>query len=202
MVNKDMHLECDRSLMTNLFQPIVARRVFPCWDEPGIKTPFNISIVHPNGYTVLSNMGEATYEPESNNLNCTNFHVTPLISPSEVAIVMFDNTIRRTVAYNFGYMENGRNIWNLPHKNDALEFARTMIQEIKISMSRYTSRGSVTSKTDFIMIPHSPAKVTGTFGLVICRYTTRVIKRLYLQSFKRIKISSVYNSMNTFMYYM
>ncbi|XP_032687676.1 aminopeptidase N-like isoform X2 [Odontomachus brunneus] len=162
--------EFQRSLITNLFQPIVARRVFPCWDEPGIKTSFNISIVHPNGYTVLSNMGELTHKSESNNLNCTKFDLTPLISPSEVAIVMFDNTIRKIeTRYNFIYMENGRNIWHLPHKNDELKFAYSMIHEIKTSMSRYTLRRSVTSKTDYIMIPHSPAKATGSFGIVICR---------------------------------
>ncbi|XP_050746111.1 glutamyl aminopeptidase isoform X10 [Drosophila biarmipes] len=41
-------------LATNL-KPTYARRVFPCFDEPGIKVPFNVSIARPQEYTTLFN---------------------------------------------------------------------------------------------------------------------------------------------------
>ncbi|XP_032573151.1 endoplasmic reticulum aminopeptidase 1 isoform X5 [Drosophila sechellia] len=41
-------------LATNL-NPNNARRLFPCFDEPGIKVPFNVSIARPKGYITLFN---------------------------------------------------------------------------------------------------------------------------------------------------
>ncbi|KAG5312428.1 CA2D3 protein, partial [Acromyrmex insinuator] len=38
------------------FEPNGARQVFPCWDEPELKTIFNISVMHHQKYLVLSNM--------------------------------------------------------------------------------------------------------------------------------------------------
>ncbi|KAE9553802.1 hypothetical protein FO519_002972 [Halicephalobus sp. NKZ332] len=40
---------------TTKFEPTFARTFLPCWDEPGIKTTFNISIKHPKNLTVLTN---------------------------------------------------------------------------------------------------------------------------------------------------
>lgn len=45
-----------RWLATTHFQPIYARRVFPCFDEPYFKAPFEISIARRKNMTVLSNM--------------------------------------------------------------------------------------------------------------------------------------------------
>ena len=38
-----------------MFEPQSARRAFPCFDTPGIKTPFSLTLKVPNGATALSN---------------------------------------------------------------------------------------------------------------------------------------------------
>lgn len=47
-----------RYLATSKFEPVDARRAFPCFDEPNIKANFTIHLVHQDGYTALSNMPE------------------------------------------------------------------------------------------------------------------------------------------------
>ncbi|KAH0628143.1 hypothetical protein JD844_008926, partial [Phrynosoma platyrhinos] len=44
------------SLIASQLQPLDARKVYPCFDEPAMKATFNISIVHHPSYIALSNM--------------------------------------------------------------------------------------------------------------------------------------------------
>lgn len=39
----------------SVFQPIDARRAFPCWDEPGFKIPFHLTLTVPESHLPISN---------------------------------------------------------------------------------------------------------------------------------------------------
>jgi len=60
-----MSLKNNRWLLATHFQPIGARRIFPCWDEPHVRTTFEILILHNSKYTILSN------NPLQNQFNTT-----------------------------------------------------------------------------------------------------------------------------------
>ncbi|MDI1479796.1 M1 family metallopeptidase [Polyangium sp. y55x31] len=42
------------------FEPVDARRVFPCFDEPGFKVPFDVKVTVPKGQLALSNAPETS----------------------------------------------------------------------------------------------------------------------------------------------
>ena len=42
-------------MIATKFEPTDARKAFPCFDEPQLKTTYEITIEHPTGYYALSN---------------------------------------------------------------------------------------------------------------------------------------------------
>ncbi|XP_025073447.1 aminopeptidase N-like [Pogonomyrmex barbatus] len=61
------------------------RRLFPCWDEPGIKAKFTIAIKYPEHYNVFSNILSLR-----SSLTVTEFVTTPEIPTYRIAILLLD----------------------------------------------------------------------------------------------------------------
>lgn len=90
----------DRFAAVTQFEATDARRCFPCWDEPAVKSSFTISIIAPNDRTVHSNMPEAkASDPKMDELSnasaevteglkLVNFDPTPVMSTYLVAMVV------------------------------------------------------------------------------------------------------------------
>ena len=45
-----------RAISTSKFEPVAARRAFPCFDEPNMKAEFTVTLIHRPDYIALSNM--------------------------------------------------------------------------------------------------------------------------------------------------
>ncbi|KAL6261015.1 hypothetical protein P5V15_008541 [Pogonomyrmex californicus] len=66
-----------------------ARRIFPCWDEAGLKAKFTITIKHSEHYHVHSNTVSNRILTNVSKV-ITRFQTTPEISTYHIAIVLFD----------------------------------------------------------------------------------------------------------------
>lgn len=59
------------------FEPITARRVFPCFDEPGFKVPWQLSLKIPKDLKAFSNTSIASEEPSDGGEKLVRFRETP-----------------------------------------------------------------------------------------------------------------------------
>ena len=68
-----------RALVTQM-ESADARRVLPCWDEPGRKATYRLSVIAPTGQMAVSNMPVGSVEPLAGGLQRVNFQPTPRMS--------------------------------------------------------------------------------------------------------------------------
>jgi aminopeptidase N len=68
-----------RALFTQ-FEAPDARRMFPGWDEPQFRTPYNLSVTIPAGQNAVSNMPQAGVEKRAGGLQTITFQTTPAMS--------------------------------------------------------------------------------------------------------------------------
>jgi aminopeptidase N len=76
----------DRAYLHSQFEPFDAHLVYACFDQPDLKTTFELTVDAPDEWIVVSN-GPAVEQPESGAAGRWRFAVTPRISPYITAVV-------------------------------------------------------------------------------------------------------------------
>lgn len=72
------------------FQAIGARRAFPCFDEPGFKSTYDVSITSPRKYKIISNTTEIGTAPANNHSTIHHFATTKPLPTYLVALAVGD----------------------------------------------------------------------------------------------------------------
>uniref|UniRef100_A0A182PEE9 Aminopeptidase N n=1 Tax=Anopheles epiroticus TaxID=199890 RepID=A0A182PEE9_9DIPT len=81
-----------RSVGTTHFQATLARRVFPCYDEPALKATFDLQITHHREYSAIANMPLAgtDIDPSNREYLVSRFERTPRMSTYLLAFAVTD----------------------------------------------------------------------------------------------------------------
>ncbi|XP_043915563.1 aminopeptidase Q [Protopterus annectens] len=160
--------ESNMTLIATQMEPLWARTVFPCFDEPALKATFDIRVVHLPNYVALSNMpevGVSIREDESGtNWTVTSFGTTPKMSTYLVAILIADFDYINTT-------ENGKEIrvWARKDavKNGEAGYALNITGPLLTFFEELFDVKYPISKLDMIALPNFLGGGMENWGLVM-----------------------------------
>ncbi|KAL3276605.1 hypothetical protein HHI36_011977 [Cryptolaemus montrouzieri] len=157
-----------RWLLTTDFEPIYARRLFPCFDEPHFKASFDLIIARRNNMTTLTNTPLKFSEPMENSTEWTwdYFERTPPMSTYSLAF-----TISHFVPLkcNTSCPDSIVKIWgpesDIAKGDFALKSAAAIIQYLEVFFDVKYSL----PKLDLLAIPNLGQPATENWGLISFR---------------------------------
>lgn len=153
-----------KNMAVTQFEPVDARRCFPCWDEPVCKAKFKITLDVPSELVALSNM-PVVEEKVDGPLKTVSYQETPIMSTYLVAVVIG----------LFDYVED--------HTSDGIK-VRVYCQVGKANQGKFALHVAVKTlelykeyfavqyplpKLDMIAIPDFAAGAMENYGLVTYR---------------------------------
>uniref|UniRef100_A0A8C2K7K8 Aminopeptidase n=1 Tax=Cyprinus carpio TaxID=7962 RepID=A0A8C2K7K8_CYPCA len=149
-------------------QATYARKAFPCFDEPGMKAVFHITLIHDRGTTALSNSQEIkNVIIDGMPITRTIFGPTKRMSTYLIAFVVSDFT------YIDAKDKKGVRIWA---RKKAIEdrqgdYALNITQPILEFFEKYYNTSYPLSKSDQIALPDFNSGAMENWGLVAYRET-------------------------------
>ncbi|XP_050052260.2 uncharacterized protein [Dermacentor andersoni] len=153
----------NKFMITSQFQPTFARMAFPCFDEPGFKANFTITVIHDATMKAISNMPVDKIRMLDDTRVATRFQESHKMTTYLVAIAVCDfgyisgNTSSGTPVRVFARQEM------LPHANYALA---ATIQVLELFENQFAIRFPL-PKLDSIAIPDPQAAAMENWGLVM-----------------------------------
>jgi aminopeptidase N len=111
-----------RYLVASQMEPIAARRALPCFDEPGLKATFTVTVEHEQQYRAWSNMPIESSTIQPNGWLLTQFQRTVPMSSYLLALVVADfDCLTRNNTGRFGNITTS--VCSQSEKKDDLNYA-------------------------------------------------------------------------------
>ncbi|KAG8575331.1 hypothetical protein GDO81_009524 [Engystomops pustulosus] len=155
-------------IATTQMQAPDARKAFPCFDEPGLKATFSITLRHKPDYVALSNMNissETTDNWMQEEWRVTKFETTPKMSTYLVAFIVSQ----------FKSIGDDRvKIWGRKRAIEDYnqgEYALNVTRSILVFFEKYYGVSYPLPKSDQVAIPDFSAGAMENWGLITYRDT-------------------------------
>jgi cytosol alanyl aminopeptidase len=153
------------------FEPLSARKMLPCFDEPRFKAPFVVTVISPKEHVVIAN----NPEKESTQDGAHQVHVfteTPPISTYLLALAVgpFDVVKGRTL-YNNKYRSEAVQFRAIATKGKGknLEFALRETPQIVEKLEAYFNAAYPYKKLDILAVPDFAAGAMENVGAITFR---------------------------------
>uniref|UniRef100_A0A182N5W6 Aminopeptidase N n=1 Tax=Anopheles dirus TaxID=7168 RepID=A0A182N5W6_9DIPT len=150
-----------RSVGTTHFQATLARRVFPCYDEPALKATFELEITNHRTYTAIANMPRASIEidPTNREYLTSRFEKSPLMSTYLLAFAVTDFVTLRNGSHEVVVRSNAQE-----DAKYAVDVGATILERLGsyLELSYYDQMPKMTS----IAVPDRGTGAMENWGLV------------------------------------
>ncbi|XP_033121289.1 aminopeptidase N-like isoform X2 [Anneissia japonica] len=160
-----------RWLAVTFFSPTNARRAFPCFDDPGLKARFTISIVHRPEYTALSNMPVASSESVMNGWQLTKFQTSLPVSTYLVGYCVCDFVYKEATTKNNIRMR----VWSRNDVIGSVDYALDVGVRILEYFQSYLGIDFPLPKIDMLAIPDFLAGAMENWGMITYRETRLLV---------------------------
>lgn len=185
-------------MITNLAEATATRGLFPCWDDPLVKTPFEIAFYLPFNYTVFSNelLHNRTYNKDDNNKKLIHFHTISTLPVCLLAFTLVDVTLINVKLINLSSLFQTKKskpndvFWYREEVRIVIRAANSAMNYLSGFFWKYIKPIEIPLKINYLVLPHIPMKFMARPGIVIFRYATYIIKML---SYKLLMLERIIN---------
>lgn len=156
----------EKILLTTQFEPNDARKCFPCFDEPGLKSIFSLTLKIPDNLNAVSNM-PIKKQFGKDSAKTVIFEETPMMSTYLLAFVIGE------LEYVEGKTNEGTivRILTTPGKKDKAKFPLDVAIKSLEFYNKYFSIPYPLPKLDLIAIPDFESGAMENWGLITYRET-------------------------------
>jgi puromycin-sensitive aminopeptidase len=157
-------------LAVTQFEATDARRVFPCFDEPGFKATWSLTLTAPSGDVVLSNTLPAAGDVAGSRLT-VRFARTPPLPTYLVALVC--GRLEASPERRVGSLPV--RTWTVPGKVHLAGFAQEVAAAVLPRLEEYFGLPYAFGKLDQVAVPDFEAGAMENAGLVTFRESTLLL---------------------------
>ncbi|XP_063990680.1 putative aminopeptidase-2 isoform X2 [Diachasmimorpha longicaudata] len=149
-----------RWLAATHLEPVGARKMFPCFDEPALKATFRLSVSRPPGFKALSNTPQRIEVADGDRMLVT-FEDTPIMSTYLLALVVSD--------FRSTYDVLRYEAWARPNAIDHAKYAASVISPVVEFFEKSLKIPYQLNKLDMVALPDFSSGAMENWGLITYR---------------------------------